>query len=176
MIMKLLIPTIEYADEIKAYREELLKYGSSFDGTGALKRTNNPAEWIEYNKLFLEKETVPEGLVQATQFIYVRENDDKIVGMIQVRHHFNDFLEKYGGHIGYSVRPTERRKGYAKRMLGEALLFCKELGIGKVLVTCLSDNEGSRRTILANGGKYESTVKLPDGDEYLERYWIDIND
>ena len=96
--------------------------------------------------------------------------------MIQVRYYFNDFLEKYGGHIGYSVRPTERRKGYAKRMLGEALLFCKELGISKILVTCLSDNEGSRKTILANGGIYESTVKLPDSDEYLERYWIDIND
>ena len=172
--MKLLMPTIEYADEIKAYREELIKYGSTFDGTGALKRLENPAEWVVYNKLFLAKETVPNGFVQATQFIYIRENDDKIVGMIQIRHYFNDFLEKYGGHIGYTVRPTERRKGYAKRMLGESLLFCKELGISKILVTCLSDNEGSRKTILANGGIYESTVKLPDSDEYLERYWIEI--
>ena len=117
---------------------------------------------------------MPKGLVQATQFIYVNENNNKIVGMIQVRHCFNDFLEKYGGHIGYSVRPTERRKGYAKAMLGEALTFCKELGTSKVLVTCLSDNEGSRKTILANGGIYKSTVKLPDSDEYLERYWIEI--
>ena len=170
------MPTIEYADEIKACREELIKYGSTFDGTGALKRLENPAEWVAYNKLFLAKETVPNGLVQATQFIYIRENDDKIVGMIQIRHYFNDFLEKYGGHIGYSVRPTEHRKGYAKEMLGDALTFCKELGMSKVLVTCLSDNEGSRKTILANDGIYESTVKLPDGDEYLERYWIDIND
>ena len=168
--MKLLIPTIEYADEIKAYREELLKYDSTFDGTSALEKFENPAGWIEDNKLFLAKETVPKGLVQATQFIYVRENDNKIVGMIQVRHYFNDFLEKYGGHIGYSVRPSERRKGYAKSMLKEALKYCKELGINRVLVSCLSDNEGSRKTILANSGVYESTVKLPDSEEYLERY------
>lgn len=173
-MMKLVIPTMEYADEIKLYREELLKYGSTFDGTSSLKRLENPAEWIEYNKTLMNKETVPEGLVQSTQFIYVRENDGKIVGMIQVRHYFNDFLEMFGGHIGYSVRPTERRKGYAKEMLGEALVFCKELGISKVLITCLNDNEASRKTILANVGVYESTVKMPDSDEYIERYWIEI--
>ncbi len=172
--MKLVIPTIEYADEIKAYRDEMLKTNSSFDGTSALKKFESPADWLEDNKLVLAKETVPKGLVQATQFIYVRENDNKIVGMIQVRHYFNGFLEKYGGHIGYSVRPSERRKGYAKEMLGEALMFCKKLGMSKVLVSCLRDNEGSRKTILANGGVYESTVKLPDSEEYLERYWIEV--
>ncbi len=172
--MKLVIPTIEYANEIKAYRDEMLKMNSTFDGTSSLNRLENPAQWIEYNMSVMNIETVPDGLVQATQFIYVRENDGKIVGMINVRHYFNDYLEKYGGHIGYSVRPSERRKGYAKSMLKEALKYCKELGINRVLVSCLSDNEGSRKTILANCGVYESTVKLPNSDEYLERYWIEM--
>lgn len=120
------------------------------------------------------RETVPDNWVIATQFMYVREADQRIVGMIQVRHYFNDFLEKFGGNIGYSVRPSERRKGYAGEMLAQVLPYCRELGMEKVLITCEADNEASRRTILKNGGKYESTVKIPDEDVQLERYWIEI--
>ena len=94
--------------------------------------------------------------------------------MIQVRHYFNDFLEKYAGHIGYSVRPSERCKGYAKKMLKMTLPFCQEIGIGKVLIACIDGNIGSEKTILANGGVYESTVHEPNGDRYLKRFWITL--
>ena len=87
----------------------------------------------------------------------------------------NEFLEMFGGHIGYSVAPSERRKGYATQMLKEALSVCKDLGIRKVLITCIKDNEGSRRTILNNGGMYESTVYEPDENVFLERYWIELS-
>ena len=107
--------------------------------------------------------------------IFVREEDDKIVGMLQIRHYFNDYLEKYGGHIGYSVAPSERRKGYASQMLKTALPKCKELGIDKVLITCIDNNEGSRKTILSNGGVYESSVYEPNEKVYLERYWINLS-
>ncbi|MBQ6146940.1 MAG: GNAT family N-acetyltransferase, partial [Clostridia bacterium] len=95
--------------------------------------------------------------------------------MLQIRHYFNEYLEKYSGHIGYSVRPSERRKGYATAMLRDALPYCRELGIRDVLISCLTDNEGSRRTILRNGGVYESTVLEPERDRYLERYWIHLD-
>ncbi len=111
-----------------------------------------------------------------TQYIYVRESDNKIVGVIQIRHYFNDFLEKYAGHIGYSVCPSERKKGYATQMLKLVLPECKRLGIDKVLVCCVQGNEGSKKTILNNGGEYESTVYLKERDVYLERYWIDLTE
>lgn len=104
----------------------------------------------------------------------VRKTDNKVLGFLQVRHEFNDYLSKFGGHIGYSVRPSERRKGYAKEMLKMALPFCREIGIDKVLVTCIDGNIGSEKTILANGGVYESTVHEPYDNKDLKRFWITL--
>lgn len=174
--MMLIEPTIEYAEAYRDYRAEFLAAGSSLDGTGPLRRIEDPILWLRAIECCKHPETVPEGLVQATQFIYVRKSDRKIVGMLQVRHYFNEYLEKYAGHIGYSVRPSERRKGYAKRMLRESLPFCREIGLTRVLISCLTDNEGSRRTILDNGGVYESTVTDPGSGRTLERYWIDLTE
>ena len=173
--MVLIEPTTEYSRQIQSYRKEFLDSGDSMDGTGDLRKFDDPREWIDYLEKHKDPQTVPEGRVPSTQFIFVREEDSKIVGMIDIRHHLNEFLEMFGGHIGYSVAPSERRKGYATQMLKEALSVCKDLGIRKVLITCIKDNEGSRRTILNNGGMYESTVYEPDENVYLERYWIELS-
>ena len=171
---RLIKPTEVYLQQIWDYKQEMLAAGSSMDGTGPLRRVNNAAEWLKYcNEC--EHWAADEKLVPATQFILVREIDDKLVGMIQVRHCFNNYLEKYAGHIGYSVRPDERRRGYATEMLMRALVFCREkLDLEKVLVTCLRENEGSRRTILRCGGVYECTVHEPNENVELERYWITL--
>lgn len=171
----LIKPDETYSDEISSYRKEMLDANSSMDGCGSLRRISDPHEWLKQNRLFEKKETLPvKEWVPATQFVCVRAIDHKIVGMIQVRHYFNDYLEKFSGHIGYSVRPSERKKGYAKWMLANVLPFCRELDIPKVLISCTTDNEGSRRTILANNGVYENTVYEPDRNIHLERYWIHL--
>ncbi|MCR5066675.1 MAG: GNAT family N-acetyltransferase [Erysipelotrichaceae bacterium] len=172
--MKLIEPSMEYAQQIMAYRQEFLQAGGSMDGSGSLRRCETAEEWIRREQLYKSPETLPEGKVLASQYMYVREADNKIVGLIQIRHYLNDYLENYGGHIGYSVAPSERRKGYASAMLKKALDICRQMGLERVMISCYEDNEASRRTILKNGGVYESTAIEPDSQRPLQRYWIDL--
>lgn len=171
--MLLIEPDECYAAEIAAYRQEMLETGSSMDGCGRLRRYENPQDWLEDNRTFKSQETLPEGWVLSTQLVYVRKSDSRIVGMIQIRHDLNDFLREYAGHIGYSVRPSERRKGYATAMLRDTLPFCKGIGLDKVMIACEPDNPGSRGTILNNGGKHWRTVHWAERDIDLEQYWVD---
>ena len=173
--MKLIEPTAEYGRQIPAYRQEFLNCGDSMVGTDGLRRMEDAEKWAEHCRFMKDPDNVPEGRVPATQYIFVREEDRKIVGMLQIRHYLNEYLEKFGGHIGYSVAPSERRKGYASLMLKSALPECRKLGIDKVLITCDNNNIGSRKTILANGGVYESTVFEPEEKICLKKYWIDLS-
>ena len=170
----LIRPTSEYASQIAQYKQEFLDADDSMDGTGALRITDDPEDYI---KISIEREYpeyVPKDRVPATQFILIRKRDNRLIGLLQLRHCLNDYLKKYAGHIGYSVRPSERRKGYAKEMLRMALPFCREINLEKVLITCVDGNFASEKTILANGGVYESTVYEPSDKVLLKRFWITL--
>ncbi len=173
--IKLVLPTEGYLDQVWAYRQECMDADSSMDGCGPLRFNESAEQWLADVRSYMAPATVPEGKVQATQFLSVREADGRLVGMIQVRHTLNDYLRNFGGHIGYSIRPGERRKGYATGQLRLVLPWCKGLGLDRVLITCHVDNEGSRKVILKNGGVYERTNRDPDRDDReLELYWIDL--
>lgn len=169
----LIKPDISHKDQIESFKKEMLDSNSSIDGAGGLYRMDTK-HWLKVNKDCENRQTVIDGWVECEQFVYLRKEDLKIVGMIQFRHYFNEFLEKYGGHIGYSVVPSERLKGYAKNMLSECKKVCKSYGLEKILITCEINNIASKKVILANNGVYESTVYFEKEDIYLERYWIDL--
>lgn len=172
--MILVKPDMTMAEEIMDYKREFIEAGSSMDGTGGLRKCETAQEWIDFNERMENPETVPSHFVPATQYVYLRKSDNRIVGMIQIRHELNEYLHNFGGHIGYSVRPSERRKGYAGRMLAEFLPVCRRMGLGRVLVTCMTGNVASRRTIMKNGGVYENTVFDPEDQSNTERYWIKL--
>lgn len=105
-----------------------------------------------------------EGIVPSTELWMVAEGE--FVGSIGLRHELNELLLTWGGHVGYSVRPSARRRGHATRALAMMLPVAAQLGIDPVLVTCDTDNVASRRTIERNGGVYEDTR------EGKLRYWV----
>lgn len=170
----LIKPDLDYAEQIMEYRREFLDAGDSMDGCGSLRVIDNSEQYVKKCLDYEKPETLPEGRVIATQFLFIRKSDKRLVGMIQVRHYFNDYLAKFGGHIGYSVRPSERRKGYGKEMLKSVLPYCRDIGLKKLLITCYEDNLGSEKTILANGGVYESTVYESNEKVNLKRFWIEL--
>ncbi|MCO4630491.1 acetyltransferase, GNAT family [Streptococcus infantarius subsp. infantarius] len=124
-------------------------------------------DWLESNRLSEMGINVPINFVPAVQFVSFSD-DGRALGFLHLRLRLNENLLKQGGHIGYSIRPSERRKGYAKEQLRLGLLEAKKKNITKALVTCHDDNEGSRKVILANGGQLEDVLNA------VERYWITL--
>ena len=165
-------PDLSYADEIIKYKEESLKESPLINGSAGLDRLSSIEDWLEeLNKRSCE-DTVPKGLVPSSTYLGIREKDNYIVGMIDIRHYLNEYLTQAGGHIGYGVRKTERNKGYAKQMLKLALEKCKELKIKKVLITCDEDNIASEKVILSANAKLED-IRNVDG-ENKKRFWIEL--
>jgi predicted acetyltransferase len=98
---------------------------------------------------------------------------DVVVGRIALRHSLNEFLKEFGGHIGYEVRPSARRRGIAKEMLRQLLLRPETRQISRLLLTCSPTNSASIKTIEANGGVFEKTAYLPRVQRDTSYYWIE---
>ena len=169
----LIKPDLSYADEIIKYKEEALFEKAIINSSISLEKFSSVEGWLEeLKKRSSEDTTIPEGLVPSTTYLAVREIDNYIVGMIDIRHYLNKFLTQVGGNIGYDVRKSERNKGYAKQMLKLALEKCKDLKMKKVLVTCDKDNIASEKVILSAGAKFED-IRCING-ENKKRFWIDL--
>ena len=173
--IKLVRPSMDYAGDIMKFRREFLIHNQEEDmgGAGNLRECQSAQKWIQFTESMRDAQTCPGGLVDSDIYIAVRERDRKIVGIIEFRHHIDHpVLGLWGGHIGYCVRPCERRKGYAKEMLRLNLINCREAGLDKVMITCDEENIGSEKTIRANGGVYEKTVWSPELKKYMKRFWV----
>ncbi len=173
------IPTIERKEEAIEYVKEFYKYNSNPNGVGDLDKfiENNRSyeEWLtEIENYRDQKYSEERNRVPATTYFTIRESDNKIVGMINFRHYLNDYLLRVGGHIGYGIRPTERRKGLAKIQLFLTILEAQKMGIDKVMLDCVDTNIGSKKTIESLGGEFSEIVEEKE-KTYLN-YWINVDE
>lgn len=146
------IPGISRKEDAIDYIREFLEYGSEINGAGGLHRFLDDYEgWLK--KLDLDYIQVPnEERVPGRTYFLVRESDSRIVGMINIRLALNERLSHYGGHIGYSIRPTERGKGYNNINLYLGLKVCRKYGIEQIFMDADLENSASWKTMEAFGG------------------------
>lgn len=169
----LTFPSEEFEAEAIDYKREFFNYGETvINGSALWDKTDSYDVWLNQIINNSREETVQPDWVPSSTFFGVRKDDNKIVGMIDIRHHIDHpFLREYGGHIGYSVRPSERKKGYATGMLKLSLDYCKDIGLKKVMLGCYKDNIASVKTIEKCGGVFEKELNYTDGKPMLV-FWV----
>jgi len=169
--MELIFPTIEHKEAAWAFRQEHIDHEEQhIHGGSGLRDAKTYEGWLKKNEALAAR--IPtEQLVRST--LYFGIEDGKIVGILQIRHNLNQFLRDTYGNIGYGVRPTERRKGYASQMLALALERCRLLGLKEVLISCGKTNEASAKTITKNGGVFAREFTEADG-RIVQQYWITL--
>lgn len=165
-------PTIEMKEQALAYRQEHFDYGEKIiNGSELLDKIENYEEWLEKVMQNSKVDTVSYDWVLTDTFFAITKKDRKIVGIIDLRYELNDFLKNFG-NSGYSVRPTERKKGYATEMLAQVCEIAKAAGLKKLQLSVEKDNTASIRTIQKNGGIYERSFELEN--EVADIYQIQL--
>lgn len=167
---RLIKPTVALENEYLDFYNEWRTSGETMIPWVIEKDPSDFTEMVQFLENNANGVNLPEGWVAASTFWMIDE-DSRILGVVNIRHNLTELLRNEGGHIGYGIRPSERRKGYATELLHLSLLQAGELGITDALVVCDEVNQGSMKTILKNGGVPDTDFIEADGN-VVKRYWI----
>ena len=163
--IELIMPTKAHEADAKAYLQAHFDYGEpGLHGSGGLDDAKSYDEWLDRLDRMLTAD------IRSHTFFAIRQSDQKLIGTINIRYPYEGYVQRYG-HIGYGIHPDARRQGYATMMLGQALGFCKQAGLEKVLLVCDKENPASAKTIIKCGGVLDREALMDDG-EMEQRYWI----
>lgn len=174
------MPSLERKNQIIDYVNEFALYNSETNGMGSLRKMfeGYTFEQALEECLRMQDEEYAKklGRCQSKTFLLIRENDDRIIGAINVRWNLPESMKQFGGNIGYGIRPTERRKGYNKINLYLGLIEAQKLGLDLVMLDCDVNNLGSVKTMQALDGKLERTEVDPSDGILTSVYWFDVNE
>ncbi|REK71431.1 GNAT family N-acetyltransferase [Paenibacillus paeoniae] len=172
--VRLVKPSLEYREAYLEFYEDWLTEG--VEAIVPWVAENDPHDFEAYVAFLYaadsEEKLTNDDFVPHSTYWLINE-EDEVVGAVNIRHRLNQKLLESGGHIGYGIRPSRRGRGYATAQLAEALKVTKAMGIERVLLVCDQDNEASERTIRRAGGVQDSQ-RTTDNGEVLKRFWIDL--
>lgn len=171
--MKLIRPSMAYTRSFRELTDEMRAESDGFPAFwNALKERDDIEGYIRERANHAHGKQLPDGWVPASTFWLV--DGDEIVGEANLRHELTEHLRTVGGHVGYWIRPSMRRKGYGAHILRMILPEAKKIGIERLLVTCDETNEASRRIIETNGGVLERARDMGPGIPKKLLYWIEL--
>ena len=167
-------PTSQSKEDVWNFRTTFKApdYITNIPGSAGLEEALVYDDWLENVSAYKNERLLPPDKVAASTFLVRRLKDKQMVGIVNIRHSLNDYLLQVGGHIGYSIGPKYRGKGYGTELLQLALEFCRSLHLDSVLVTCDVRNTPSAKVIMANGGVLEN--ELEQNGVIKQRYWIQL--
>ena len=170
-MVELAEPDVRYEASYRAATREYTAEGRG-DEAAALEAYPSFGSFVEVLRDQTQGRGLPLGWVAGSDYWLV--DGDAYIGRVQVRAALTAALRRYGGHVGYSIRPSARGRGYGTTALRLALARCRVLGLDHVLVTCDETNLASRRVIEANGGALEDVIVLEGRPGRTMRYWFDL--
>ncbi|WP_439021941.1 GNAT family N-acetyltransferase [Bacillus thuringiensis] len=172
MNVSLLTPTIDLQEQYLDFYNEWKDSGETMIPWVISKDPSNFPAMIQELLDAHNGINIPETWVPDSTYWLVTDNN-RIIGAVNIRHSLTEHLFNAGGHIGYGIRPSERRKGYATELLALSLEKTKELNITKALVVCDEVNTASEKTILHNGGLRDKDFTEENGN-VVRRFWIEL--
>ena len=161
-------------DAVMQYRSEHIDCGEHrIHGSCGLIHYDDFSEWLK-NVREMEKIRDSEQYVPSDTYLAIRKKDNRLVGMIQLRHYLNDSLKVSGGHIGYGIRPSERGNGYSIMQLNLVLNEARKLNITEVMITCGKKNITSVKTAVRCGAVFAKEFHDESINETIQQYWIKL--